>query len=65
MTDYQIYILSPKEKTSVDVAMSVFLAVLGFLFFKALFYFSSCPLYEKKSIRFILRIEKINDRNSY
>lgn len=48
MTDYQIYILSQKEKTSVDVAMSVFLAVLGFLFFQSLILLLILPFVRKK-----------------
>ena len=49
MTDYQIYILSQKEKNSVDAVITLFLAVFSFLFFQSLILLFILPLVRKKA----------------
>ncbi len=49
MTDYQIYILSKRERIIADVAMTVFLAALSFLFFHSLILLLLLPFIRKKA----------------
>ena len=48
MTDYQIYILSAKERRLVDVTIAALLGVVGFLFFQSLILLMLFPLIRKK-----------------